>query len=146
MVSHKLPGKEIKMPIEDLLKNDIDDFLNHIFEIVAIIDKDGTILKVNQAFQKLIHASPTPFIGTKLQDAIAAGELDESAALKAIETKQIVSMNVKYRTGVTITWTYIPVFDSRGELDLVIGTGRDITALVELESKLKHTETLVQQY
>ena len=55
-------------------------------------------------------------------------------------------MNVTYETGQTATWTYIPVYDEQGELVLTVGTGRDITKLVNLEKKLKITETIISQY
>jgi len=55
-------------------------------------------------------------------------------------------MNLTYETGQTATWTYIPVYDAQGELVLTIGTGRDITRLVELEKKLKQSEVVISEF
>lgn len=137
----------IKMDlIEKYLMNDINMLLNCIDDAILIVDQNANILKYNEAFSRLIDLMGRSIVGMNLKDIIASGLLRESAALKSLEVKKKIDMNVTYETGQTATWTYIPVFDEQGELVLTIGTGRDITKLVTLEKKLKISETILSQY
>jgi len=123
------------------------ELLDCVEDHVTIIDKDGVILMMNKSF---CDASGTPeiksFIGKKLQEAVGQNLMNKSCTLKAIELKKKINMNVTYSNGLTATWTSVPVFDDHGELIFVVNTGRDITKLIELESKLEHSETVITEY
>jgi PAS domain S-box-containing protein len=139
--------KEKKMDlIEKYLMKDINVLLNCIDEAILIVDRDANILKYNEAFHRLLDLMGRSVIGMNLKDIVARGLLRESAALKSLEVKKKIDMNVTYENGQTATWTYIPVLDERGELVLTVGIGRDITKLVTLEKKLKISETIISQY
>ena len=132
--------------IQKYLMKDIDVLLNCIDEAILIVDRDANILNYNEAFSRLTDLMGRSLIGMNLKDIVASGILRESAALKSLEVKKKIDMNLTYETGQTATWTYIPVFDERGELVLTVGTGRDMTKLVTLEKKLKISETIISQY
>ncbi|MDQ5987754.1 MAG: Arginine utilization regulatory protein RocR [Syntrophus sp. SKADARSKE-3] len=132
--------------IEKYLLKDIDILLNRIDEAILIVDHEGNILKYNEAFSRLTDLNGRSFIGKNLKDIVASGLLRESAALKSLEVKKKIDMNLTYETGQTATWTYIPVFDEHGNLVLTVGTGRDITKLVTLEKKLRLSEIIISQY
>ena len=61
------------------------DFLDCIQDIVAIIDKDGIIVKTNKAFSRITGVDPRPFFGTKMQTLVDKGVMKQSTALKAKE-------------------------------------------------------------
>ena len=132
--------------IQKYLMKDIDVLLNCIDEAILIVDRDANILNYNEAFSRLTDLMGRSLVGMNLKDIVASGILRESAALKSLEVKKKIDMNLTYETGQTATWTYIPVFDERGELVMTVGTGRDITKLVTLEKKLKISETIISQY
>jgi len=132
--------------IEKYLMKNIDVLLDCIDEAILIVDRDANILKYNETFSRLTDLMGRSLVGSNLKDLVASGMLRESAALKSLEVKKKIDMNLTYETGQTATWTYIPVFDELGELVLTVGTGRDITKLVTLEKKLKISETLISQY
>lgn len=132
--------------IDKYLIKDIDVLLNCIDEAILIVDRDGNILKYNEAFSRLTDLMGRSIIGINLKDIVASGMLRESAALKSLELKKKIDMNLTYETGQTATWTYVPVFDEKGKLVLTVGTGRVITKLITLEKKLKISETIISQY
>jgi len=132
--------------IEKYLTKNIDVLLDCIDEAILIVDRDANILKYNETFSRLTDLMGRSLVGTNLKDLVASGMLRESAALKSLEVKKKIDMNLTYETGQTATLTYIPVFDELGELVLTVGTGRDITKLVTLEKKLKISETIISQY
>jgi len=132
--------------IEKYLTKNIDVLLDCIDEAILIVDRDANILKYNETFSRLTDLMGRSLVGMNLKDIVASGMLRESAALKSLEVKKKIDMNLTYETGQTATWTYIPVFDERGELVLTVGTGRDMTKLATLEKKLKISETIISQY
>ena len=132
--------------IQKYLMKDIDVLLDCIDEAILIVDRDANILKYNETFSRLTDLMGRSLVGMNLRDIVASGILRESAALKSLEVKKKIDMNLTYETGQTATWTYIPVFDERGELVMTVGTGRDMTKLVTLEKKLKISETIISQY
>ena len=123
----------------------IDTLLDYVDEAILIVNHEGVIMRYNEAFRRLTDLRTRDFCGVNLKDIVASGALKESAALRALEAKKKIDMNLTYETGQTATWTYIPVFDEKGNLVLTVGTGRDITKLVELEKKLKETEIIISQ-
>ena len=132
--------------IKKYLTKNIDVLLDCIDEAILIVDHEGNILRYNKAHHRLTDMGDRSFIGKNLKDIVASGLLRESAALKSLEVKRKIDMNLTYEGGQTATWTYIPVFDEKGDLVLTIGTGRDITKLVTLEKRLKISETIISQY
>ncbi|MDD5168271.1 MAG: sigma 54-interacting transcriptional regulator [Syntrophales bacterium] len=132
--------------IKKYLLQDIDVLLDCIDEAIIIVDHEGNILKYNEALSRLTDLNGRSLVGSNLKDIVDSGLLREAAALKSLELKKKIDMNVTYETGQSATWTYIPVFDQRGNLVLTIGTGRDITKLVTLEKKLKLSEIIISQY
>lgn len=132
--------------IKRYLSKNLELVLDCIDDAVLIVDHDGNILKYNKAFTGLVRPSKPTLIGENLQDIIDSGRLKESAALKSLDAQGKIDMNLTYATGQTATWTYCPVFDEKGKIVLTIGTGRDITTLVELENKLKHSEVVISKY
>ena len=132
--------------IKKYLVKDVDVLLNCIDEAILIVDHEGNILKYNESFARMTDLLGRSLIGRNLKEFITSGLLRESAALKSLEVKKKIDMNLTYDSGQTATWTYIPVFDERMNLVLTVGTGRDITKLVTLEKKLKISETVISQY
>jgi len=132
--------------LEKYLKKNIDVLLDCIDDAILIVDPEANILKYNEAFRRLTGLPDNSFTGMNLKDIMEQGWLKESAALKSLEVKNKIDMNLTYETGQTATWTYIPIFDDQGKLVLTVGTGRDVTKLVTLEKKLKISETILSQY
>lgn len=132
--------------IEKHLSQNVDLLLACIDDAVLIVDHKGNILKYNEAFSRLAQSDWQTLVGENLYEIVKSGRLKESAALKSLQAKKKIDMNLTYRTGQTATWTYIPVFDEKGNLVLTIGTGRDITRLVDMEKKLKQSEEVISEY
>ena len=108
--------------IKKYLMQNIDTLLDSIDEAILIVDHSGNILKYNKAFSHLTDLNGRSYIGKNIYEIVESGLLRESAALKSLEVKKKIDMNLTYETGQTATWTYIPVFDEEGKLVLTIGT------------------------
>ena len=124
--------------------------MNMIFDSiddsVIVINKNRIVEKANGAFMRITEADRKLYIGKSIYEILNEKYLEDSVSLKVFESKKSVSMNVKYKNGTILTFTGKPIYDKDGEVSKVISTGRDITALVKLEEKLKKTEEQKEKY
>jgi len=131
---------------EKFVADNFDSFLDCIDDIVTVMGKNAVVEKVNKAFAMMTGVDPSPYIGKSMKDLIALGFFKESAAIKAIETKKAITMNVEYYNGITINWTYVPFLNDKGEVERLIGIGRDITKLIKLELQLHQSRAVNDQF
>jgi transcriptional regulator with PAS, ATPase and Fis domain len=125
---------------------DFDDFLDHIDLAVGIVNQDGVMEHLNQTLSKYIGIDIKQYVGRDIHELLEQRVLTKSATLNALKAKKPTNTKVTYGSGVTVDWRSIPFFDSRGKIQKVISTGRDVTRIINLESELSSSETLKDQY
>jgi len=125
---------------------DIDQILENIDDAIAIVDRHGTMLKLNKNFTRLSGVDINLMLGRRIENAIKDGIITESATLKSMRFKKPLTGTTRYRNGKHVTWTTNLIFDQDGEIDYVVSTGRDITELVKIEEELQRVESLKEEY
>jgi transcriptional regulator with PAS, ATPase and Fis domain len=130
----------------EILKNmDFDVFLDYIDEAIVIADSAGTIEHSNKATRERTGLDGN--VGTSLKDEVRIGNIvNESATLRVVKSRKTEKLDVRFKTGKTMTFTSIPFFDTAGNLTDIISTGRDITKLLQLQEDLQKTEALKSSY
>lgn len=123
----------------------LDTVLDLIDDAVGIINQDGIIEHMNKAFCRIAGIDQNPPVGTSINKITHMLDT-EPITLKVLREKKPLSMNVKYKNGNTVTHTAVPLFNKNGEIDKVVGTGRDISQLIKLEEMLRETERSKKQY
>ena len=131
----------------DILKSmDFEGFLDHLDVGIAVTDQDGVLEHLNDTLSKYIGVDAKEWIGRNLHNLVDEHALTNSASLSALKAKKPVNTNVTYGTGITLQWQSIPFFDTRGKIQKVISTGRDVTRIIQLENDLSSSETLREHY
>lgn len=125
---------------------EFDTILDLIDDAIAITDKNGVIEKFNQSFYSLSGISLKGITGTYMCDRAGEVLYGEPVTLRVLREKKPMSMNMTYKNGTIITFTAIPQYDKSGEITRVVGTGRDVTKLIELEAKLREVEKVKDEY
>lgn len=131
---------------ETLKLIDFDTFLDHIDAGIAIVSRDGTLEHVNTSLSKFIGVNVKEWIGRSVCEMVEEGLLTESATVKTLAEKKAITMNVTYGSGTTLQYRDIPVFDDKQNIQKVIGTARDVTRMIQLESDLASSESLKDKY
>ncbi|MCK5205235.1 MAG: PAS domain-containing protein, partial [Desulfobacterales bacterium] len=96
---------------------------------IWICDKEGRVVLINRASEKLGDIKREDIIGKKVSDLIKKKRLYSNYVTdEVIETKRVVSQlqHVK-NTKKTVLCTGIPVFDRNGQVSMVVINERDIT-------------------
>ena len=115
---------------------------------IWICDKEGRVVLINRASEKLGGIKREDIIGKKVSDLIKKKRLYSNYVTdEVIETKHTVSQlqHVK-NTKKTVLCTGIPVFDRNGQVSMVVINERDITQLEALKIKLDETRKEKDRY
>ncbi|QNB47945.1 PAS domain S-box protein [Thermanaerosceptrum fracticalcis] len=128
--------------------------LNSIFEAsydgLYICDKDGRVVRVNSAWEKISGFPRQAVIGKNVKELVEEGYYDNSAALLTIESKKTSTTMLKItsgpKKGQVIMATGTPILDEKGELVQVVVNVRDITDLENLKAQLNETMQLTRRY
>ncbi len=115
---------------------------------IWICDKNGRVVLINRASEKLGGIKREDIIGAKVSDLINKKKLYSNYVTdEVIETKRVVSQlqHVK-NTKKTVLCTGIPVFDRNGQLSMVVINERDITQLEALKIKLEEIRKEKDRY
>jgi PAS domain S-box-containing protein len=113
---------------------------------VAVVDKNGVLEYINKAFGRVTGMPTDGIVGRTLYELVEEGYVADSIAIRVLQSKQPMTMDVHYKNGTIVTWTCIPVFDENGEISDAIATGTDITELLMLKEELKTSKLLKDAY
>ena len=115
---------------------------------IWICDKNGRVVLINRASEKLGGIKREDIIGTKVSDLVKKKRLYSNYVTdEVIETRRMVSQlqHVK-NTKKTVLCTGIPVFDRNGQVSMVVINERDITQLEALKVQLEETRKEKDRY
>jgi PAS domain S-box-containing protein len=115
---------------------------------IWICDKNGRVVLINRASEKLGGIKREDIIGTKVSDLVKKKRLYSNYVTdEVIETRRVVSQlqHVK-NTKKTVLCTGIPVFDRNDRVSMVVINERDITQLEALKIQLEETRKEKDRY
>jgi PAS domain S-box-containing protein len=116
-------------------------FLETIFTRSAdgllICDRQGRILKMNQAAERLNGIRSSEVLGKDVRALVKEGQINRSATQEVLETRRQVSLvQTTPRSGYSLLVTGTPVFDDAGEIAYVVVNERDISLIRDMKRQL----------
>lgn len=106
----------------------------------------GNTLFVNKAYERITGLKREDVVGKNIKQVLKENYFYPSSVLSALESKQPVSLILKYKTGKHALATGNPVFDSKGDIVRVVCNVRDITELTNLKNQLAIVKELSNRY
>ncbi len=129
--------------IEVFLKTIIDSSHDGIW----VCDGEGTVLYNNKASEKLTGVRSEEIVGKNVSTCVAMGYWAESVTLRALKQRsQVTVIQDMTLTGKKLLSTATPVFDSEGNIVLVVSNERDITRLTALTDALEQSRKRESKY
>ncbi len=128
-------------------RNFLDKLLNTSTSLILGIDRDGRIVKHNQAVENL-----TGFTSEQMHGKLYTDLLDTPRGkFENVPAKDVffggkfpdqLEERFVMRDGKVqhINWNVDAIFDSRGQVEYVIAIGMDMTAIMQAEEKLRQSE------
>jgi len=114
---------------------------------LQLVDGNGTILKINEASERINGIRGKDFIGKNVSHFLKNGTVDRIVSLEVLETKRRVSI-LQYNkwTKKYLLLTGTPVFEENGEVSLVVVNERDITELNILRKQCEQSRMAAEKY
>jgi PAS domain S-box-containing protein len=124
----------------------LDAIMECLYDGLWITDSQGNVLKMNKGVQRIKGCTPEECLGKNVRELVAAGYIDQSVTQLVLERKTTVTIVQKTRTNKKVLATGTPIFDSNGEIDIIVVNDRDITELEKMRRDLEMSKALVDLY
>ena len=130
----------------EALNQELNAIIESSYDGLWITNGEGVTLRVNKSYENFSGIKAEEVVGRSLRDLVKEGYYSDSAALRALEKKEPVTLIHKIKTGKKAIVTANPIFDENGKIFLIITNVRDITLLDNLQQKLEELERLSKGY
>ncbi|MBH0332873.1 hypothetical protein ABH14_24545 [Brevibacillus brevis] len=128
----------------------LDSFLDLFFDGVIITDRDGLIIKVNSAYQRMTGKTAEELVGKDIRTTVGIKlHSNESSTIRVLEEKRPVTIIQRAPMGnghKEYMTTGMPMFNDRNEIEYVVNCVRDMTELNELKQHLSRARQMNQNY
>lgn len=131
---------EIKDIYDDFINNYLDfkEISDNLYDGMYISNGNGKTIYINKAYTKITGITKEEVIGRTVKDITEDGKLFKGAVtMEVIERKESVnSLGKSLKNNKDLLVSGSPIFDSNGNIKLVVINNRDISDLKELELKI----------
>ncbi|CAK7068258.1 sigma 54-interacting transcriptional regulator [Tissierella sp. P1] len=134
------------MFVEEGLHLRISDILDSSYDGIYITDGRANTIMVNKAYERIAGIKIEELIGRNMNDLVNEGYISQSATLLVLKDRKVNTIEQNFKTGKKALVTSTPVFNSAGDITMVVTNVRDITELYELKEKLDEKENLTKKY
>jgi PAS domain S-box-containing protein len=124
----------------------ISDILDSSYDGIYITDGRANTIMVNKAYERIAGIKIEELIGRNMNDLVNEGYISQSATLLVLKDRKVNTIEQNFKTGKKALVTSTPVFNSAGDITMVVTNVRDITELYELKEKLDEKENLTKKY
>jgi len=130
-----------KLDFETLKK-----ILDNSHDEIYVTNATGIVIYVNNACEKHYGVKATEIIGKKSREISEKKYWGPRISPIAIDKKMSITLEQKTCTGKTLLTTATPVFDSEGNVELIIENSRDITESEGMKHELDKSMQLLKRY
>ena len=134
-----------KNPMHDIavhFENILDIFDDGLF----ITDRSGISLKVNKMYEKMTGLTQERIRGVHVSELVAEGTFDTVVNPEVVRTKKTVTSMQKIHNGPKVLLRGHPVFDSEGQVALVVTFVRDITIITQFQDQIQQQKQVIEAY
>jgi PAS domain S-box-containing protein len=132
--------------IKNLTFDTLRKILDNSYDEIFVIDKNQNILYVNPVCQANYGLKQNEIIGKKAYELIQQGYCSPAVAPEVLEKKKQVTIEQETSVGKKFIVTATPVFNSDGEIELIVENSRDVTELEIIKQDLEDAQELVKRY
>jgi PAS domain S-box-containing protein len=128
------------------LHKQLDAIIDSSFDAIWLFDKNSRVIRINRTAEKINDIKAKDVLNRTACELLSTGWFDRSASIEAIKTRKTVTIIQQLKNGRQVLVTATPVLDDEGEIITVVVNGRDMTEITSLQSALKESRALSQEY
>lgn len=106
--------------------------VENVDQEIFVCDADANIIFANPASIEINELDAKNVVGRNVRDLVEEGYFNESITLKVLKEKKPLSMLMRVKSGKEILEVANPVFDSDGNIKMVVCTSSDFEAVANL--------------
>lgn len=125
---------------------DLGNIIEFSFDGIYITDGKANTLKVNKSYENITGLKRENLINRNMYDLEKAGVVSESSTLKVLKSKKTNTVLQEFSTGKKALVSSNPIFDSEGNIFMVVTNVRDVTELYELEEEIEKNKEIQEKY
>lgn len=136
------------MPLEpgELDLYTLKKILDNSHDEIYVTNANGFVIYVNNACEKHYGVKASEIIGKKSREISEKKYWGPRVSPIAIDKKMSITLEQKTCTGKTLLTTATPVFDSEGNIELIIENSRDVTESEGIKHELDKSIQLLKRY
>ena len=119
--------------------------VEYLGEEIFVSDSDGNVMFINKASSDTIGLPREEIIGKNVAELEAEGYFSPSCTLEVLRQKKTVNIIQYLKTGDAVLATGVPVYDDKGEIEMVISTSKDVDAINKLLNKVEKQEREIME-
>ncbi|MFZ5643757.1 MAG: sigma-54 interaction domain-containing protein [Bacillota bacterium] len=146
MSGNKSPLESAACNTPDLDSVTLRKIIDNSYDEIYVTDKNGIVIYVNSACERHYGLKPADVIGKSAAQLSDEGYWNPSLTPFILRDKKRVTLEQVTNIGRKLVVTATPVFDEKGEIELVVQNCRDITQIEEIKKNLEQTSQLVLKY
>lgn len=131
--------------VKELIQ-ELEATIHSSYDGIFITDGDGTVLRLNQSYERISGLKAEDLLGKRMVDLVAAKVFDKSVTQLVIKERRRMTINQLIRGGRRVLVTGNPIFDEQGNLFRVVTNVRDITELAGVQEQLAETKAQTLKY
>jgi PAS domain S-box-containing protein len=133
-------------PSRSLVEKEIDSILDVLSDGIYITDREGTTLKVNMMYEKLIGYKKEELVGRRVQDLVREGVFDIVLNPQIVQTGKPATLVQTGKRGNKLVLNGYPLFDQSGHVALVVTFVRDVTLMSQLQEQIASQNRLLEKF
>jgi TyrR family helix-turn-helix protein len=124
---------------------DWTEIMEYVHNNLVICDHQGIILYIDKTIENMYLKPKNELIGKSVYDLEKEGVFQPSISKKVIETRKKLTLIQETKVGTKVLLTANPIFDSLGNLKLIVSYSHDVTELVRLKEYVSKMEKEMEQ-
>ncbi|MBU3180019.1 sigma 54-interacting transcriptional regulator [Clostridium psychrophilum] len=125
---------------------ELDAIIEASFDGIYITDGKANTLRINKSYENITGLQRKNMINRNMYELEKEGYISKSSTLMVLKTRKSNTIEQEFNTGKKVLVSSNPIFDEKGNLNMVVTNVRDITELYELEEQLAKNMKLTEKY
>lgn len=122
------------------------DVIESSYDGIYITDGEANTILVNKSYEKITGMKREQMLGKNMEYLEQNGIVSKSATVLVLKNKKTVTIEQEFRNGKKVLVSSSPIFDTDGNITMVVTNVRDVTELYELKEQLEKNMELTQKY
>jgi PAS domain S-box-containing protein len=110
---------------------------------VYITDGNGITVTVNKAYERITGIPRSALVGLHMSEVVQRGYISRSVSLEVLKEKGPVTLTQTIGEDHKILVSGTPMFDSRGRIEYIVTTVRDVTELLQAKRAEEQLEQIL---